>query len=188
MILATADRNDHSRIKGLYKSAFPAEERIPFFLLKRKARQGRAAMLAAKEENCFVGFIYLVDYRDLVYLFFFAVDPSMRGSGNGGEILRLLRERYPDKRIFLAREQLNPEADNYELRCRRREFYLRNGFTDLPCRIQEAGVVYDAMGIGGNISAREYEELITSWSGNRLRRLLGMRMVEQTQGGGWMER
>ncbi len=178
MILAAADRKDLPRIKKLYKTAFPAEERIPFFLLKRKVRQGRAAMLAAKEENCFVGFIYLVEHGDLVYLFFFAVDPSRRDSGNGGGILRMLRERYPDKRIFLAREQLDPEADNYELRCRRREFYLRNGFTDLPCRIQEAGVVYDAMGIGGSISAQEYEALITSWSGNRLRRLLGMRLVE----------
>ncbi len=176
-VLRSADKRDFRKIKSLYKQAFPAEERAPFFLIKRRALQGKATVLTAESDGVFVGFAYLVCYRELVYLFYFAVDAEKRGSGFGSRILQELRERFAGRRIFLAREQLEEGADNYSQRVKRRDFYLSNGFADLPCRIKEAGVVYDVMGIGGNVSAVEYEALITGWSGRLLKKFVDMRIL-----------
>ncbi len=176
--LEPADAADYKNIKTLYKSAFPPEERPPFFIIKNKAKKGKAQMLAARDGETFIGFAYLICCLDMAYLFFFAIDEAKRAMGYGSEILRLLRERYQGKRLFLAREQLDETADNYSQRVSRRNFYRKSGFEDLPCRIKEASVVYDVMGIGGNISPKEYDELITSWAGGLIRKLVDMRVLE----------
>lgn len=176
--LAKATPEDYKKIKPLYKTSFPLNERAPFLLLRNRAEQGKAHMLAAKERNSFIGFAYMVCHRDMAYLFYFAVDSQKRGKGYGGKILKELKEYYRGMRIFLAREQLDKNADNYSQRVKRRDFYLQNGFVDLPCRLKEAKVIYDVMGIGGNISKREYEDLISQWCGNLLRKLIDMRILD----------
>ncbi len=176
--LERADDSDYRRIKKLYKKAFPLEERMPFFLLKKRAVNGSAQMLAAKKGDEFIGFIYLICHLDLAYLFFFAIESDKRGSGYGSAVLGRLKETYKGKRLFLAREQLDKKADNYEQRVRRHKFYMQNGFEDLPCKIKEAGVVYDVMGTAGGILAEEYDALISSWAGKWVRRLVDMRILE----------
>lgn len=177
--LEEATVTDYKRIKNLYKKAFPIEERAPFFMIKKNAINGKASMLVVKDRDEFIGFLYLVCHLDMAYLFFFAIEPDKRGKGYGSIVLGKLKEKYAGKRLFLAREQLDENSNNYEERVKRHEFYLRNGFEDLPCKIKEAGVIYDVMGIGGNISALEYDGLISSWAGKWIRRIVDMRIIER---------
>lgn len=180
LVLEDASRNleKYPLVKPLFKSAFPPEERPPFFLLKHRAASGKGRMLVAKDNGEFIGFAYLIPYRDMAYLFFFAVDTDKRGKRYGTKILSALKELYSGKRLFLARETLDKRADNYEQRVKRHDFYLKNGFTDWPCQIKEGRVVYDVMGIGGGVSAGEYDALITRWAGKLVRRLIDMRIIE----------
>ncbi len=172
------DKAAWRQIAALYKTAFPADERAPFWLLKRKALQGRAQMLAAYDAGQFAGFTYLVIYRDLVYLFYFAIDDARRGKGYGSAVLQALRREYPEQRIFLAREQLDDQAENAAQRRTRHQFYLANGFADWPCQIKEASVIYDVMGMGGdNVTPQEYQALIEGWCGSLMRRLIDMRVL-----------
>lgn len=175
----TASSPEYKQVQSLFLSAFPKEERPPFRLLKRRAAQGRGDMLCAKEDDAFVGFAYMICHDDLAYLFFLAVDEGQRGKGYGSAILSAIKERYAQCRIFLAREMLDPSASNIDQRVKRRAFYLRNGFLDLPCRIKEADVVFDAMSMDGRgITAPEYHALIVNWTG-RLRLLfVDMRLIE----------
>lgn len=166
------------RLKALYNSAFPKEERAPFYLMKRKADRGRGELLAVRDGENFVGLVYMICCRDMAYLFYFAIDEPLRGRGYGSKVLTAVKERYHGKRLFLAREQLDPSADNYEQRIKRHYFYKHNGFEDMACRIKEASVIYDVMGIGGKVSEKEYEELITRWSGRLLRKIIDMRLIE----------
>ncbi len=177
MILAQANKQDWSLVRKLYRTAFPREERAPFWLIKRRADQKRGEMLVAKEGEEFLGFACTVCHAQYVYLFYFAVDAKKRGNGIGSGILRLLKQRYAGKRLFLAREVLDETAENFEQRLRRHRFYLQNGFADLPGHIREAGVVYDVMGIGGEVSAEAYGELISFWAGRTLRKLFKMQMI-----------
>lgn len=176
--LQNSNKDDDRKIKQLFLSAFPPDERPPYFLLNRKVRQGKAQMLAAKDNNTFVGFTYMVCHLDMAYVFFLAVDESKRGCGYGSKILTAMKEKYAGKRLFLAREQLDPEAENYAQRVSRHEFYLKNGLRDLPMKIKEGSVVYDTMGIGGNISSDEYHALIRGWGGRLIPLLIDMRMIE----------
>ena len=166
------------RLKNLYNSAFPADERAPFHLMISRLRKGRAEMLAAFDGEEFIGFAYTVCYEDLVYLFYLAIEEDKRGSGYGSLIIKGIKKKYQGKRIFLAREQLDISAQNYPQRISRHRFYLRNGFKDLPLYIKEASVVYDVMSIGGNILPEEYNHLIKFWSGRLLNSFLDMSMIE----------
>lgn len=178
LTLANATASEIKMIKELYYSAFPKEERSPFGLMKRRAKQGRGRMLAAKDGGEFVGFTYIIENADCAYLFYLAIVPQTRGAGYGSAILAQLREMYKGKRLFLARESLDPASDNYEQRVRRHEFYLRNGFSDLSCKIREGKVTFDVMSIGGNITPNDYEELITRWIGKFRKKFVTMYLTD----------
>lgn len=179
MTLRIAEKKDYAKIKKLYNRAFPKEERAPFFVMKRKGMNGKAQVLVAEEKDIFIGFLYLICYKDLVYLFYFAIDDNHRKKGYGSIILQQLQKRYEGKRLFLAREQLDEAAPNYRQRVKRHEFYLKNGFCDMPCQIKEASVIYDVMGVGGNVSSGDYDALISNWSGKIIKSLINMRLIEK---------
>lgn len=51
--------------------------------------------------------IYIINYLDLSYVFYFALDDSQRGQGIGSAVLREIRKLYSGRRFFLALEQLD---------------------------------------------------------------------------------
>lgn len=175
--LKNAEKNEIGKIKKLFLSAFPPQERPPFFILKNRAKKGLGDMLAVMDGDEFVGFAYVVSGEEAVYLFFLAVDNTMRGRGYGSRVLKLLEERYQTKTLFLAREQLDEGAENYSQRVQRRQFYLKNGFSDVPFKIKEAGVIYDVMSTGGSLPVKEYEKIMSSWTGSLLGRFIDMRLI-----------
>ena len=179
MELINAKFKDLKHIKKLFLTAFPKEERPPFYVLLQKRKSGTGELLVAKEDNSFVGFIHVVHYKDLIYLFFFAIKDELRGKGYGSKALKELISRYSDKRIFLAREPLDSDAPNLSERVNRRNFYLKNGFTDLPIQIVEADYVFDAMGVNCTITAQEYLDLMLNWGGKSLQRKINMHVIEK---------
>ena len=178
IILREASKADFKVIKKLYIKAFPPEERPPFFIMRTKALQGKGKFLIAESGSTFIGFAYLVTHLDMAYLFYFAIDESKRGMGYGSKTLQLLQEKYKGKRLFLAREQLDENAGNYEERLKRHSFYLHNGFIDLPCRLKEANVIYDLMSNGEMIAPSEYDALISQWSGKFMKKIIDMRIID----------
>lgn len=181
LTLSPATGAEIRQIRELYFSAFPREERSPFGLMKRRAKQGVGRMLAAKDGGEFVGFTYIIESADCAYLFYLAIVPQTRGAGYGSAILAQLREMYADKRIFLARESLDESADNYEQRVRRHEFYLRNGFSDLNCKIRELTVTFDVMSVGGEITPEDYKNLIIPWCGKFRQKHYPMKLFIPTE-------
>lgn len=165
MAIVRAEIKDKHFLKKLYKEAFPKDERAPFFLLWRQYKKSNGEFLIEKKDNKNIGFAYIISNDNLAYLSYFAINPHLRGMGYGSQVLTNLKEIYTGKRLFLAREKLDTSADNYDERLKRREFYLKNGFSDLPCSIKEASVIYDAMGIGGSVSPYEYDEMVNVWGG-----------------------
>jgi len=174
-----AAKSDYKIIKRLFVKAFPPEERPPFFMLKNRAQKSKGEMLSVYDENEFIGFAYIVSRLDVAYLFYFAIEESKRGQGYGSAVLSELQKRYNGKRLFLAREQLDETAENYDERVKRHKFYLKNGCYDLPVMIKEANVIYDVMGVGGIVTAEEYDMLMTQWCGRFMRRFVDMRIIEK---------
>lgn len=165
--------------RRLYRDAFPPDERAPFFMLARKAEKGLADWWGIYEGDEWTGFFYVVADARLAYVFYFAIDGQKRGRGCGTRALAALRAQYEGSRIFLAAEAIDPEAENYAERVRRKRFYLRGGMEELHTCVQEGSVVYELLGMGGRVSGREYSRLIRKWAGPLLSRMVVMKMLPE---------
>lgn len=177
LIKVTRKMPDYRSIKRLYKQAFPPEERAPFAMLMRKAV--KADFFALYDNEKWLGLAYIVSRGKLAYIFYIAVTPEQRGKGYGTEAMKALIEYYKDCRLFLALEQLDKSADNYEQRVKRHEFYKHCGLSELPYKIKEGNVIYDIMGVGGKVEPEEYRELIENYLGWFMKRLVDMRIIKE---------
>ena len=176
-LVELSTKEEFRKIKLLYKKAFPREERAPVWLIHKTLKKKTAEMLVVKEGDAFLGFVYMVCNEKLAYVFYLALEESIRGSGYGSAVLRAMKDRYRDKNLFLAREKIDSSATNYEQRVKRHRFYLKNGFEDLSCEIKEGSVIFDAMGVNGEVSKEAYDELIVNWGGKLWARINDMKVI-----------
>ena len=129
MILKKADANLNN-LKELYIRAFPESERKPFDLMEKNADNGSMEILSLeKEDEEFLGLVITILYEDKVLIDYFAVDESKRNGGIGGKALKLISDRYKDRKIFLEIETPDENAENNAQRLSRKAFYLRNGMS-----------------------------------------------------------
>lgn len=125
-----ADYNfkDLEKIDRLNKEAFPQQERIELDFILEFVEQGNMECLAFYDEDEFIGFMTVMYSENLVYISFFAIEPTKRSKGYGSKILTIIKEYYETKNIIIDIEPLDENAENYEQRVTRKGFYERNGF------------------------------------------------------------
>jgi len=164
----TGTSSDYHQIKKLYHSSFPWDERAPFWLLMRRTGKEGVDFLSFYEDDQWIGFSYIISRAGISYVFYLAVNSARRGNGYGSKMLSIIKQHYAENRIFLAIEELDPQADNYSQRLKRLDFYEKNGFVLLGHKAKEAGVVYDLMSVGGDVSGKEYETLMAAYLGRIL--------------------
>lgn len=70
-----------------------------------------------------------------------ALDKEYRNKGFGSLVLRDLILRQADTAILLCIER--PSMEIEDIRTRRKNFYLRNGFYETGCFIEDSGVEYE---------------------------------------------
>lgn len=156
---------EYADVKRLYLTAFPPAERLPFRLLTKRAAAGKADFWGLYDGSRWVGFAYVIRGEGLAYLYFFAVSPENRNGGYGSAALQTMKQLYENDNLFLALEQPDPHADNYNERLRRHDFYLRNGLHDLPHKIREMTMVYNAMGTGTPIAPAAFDRMMRRFLG-----------------------
>lgn len=160
MILkAPASLWDWHKIKKLYMKAFPLNERKPFKLIKQKAAGSETDVWMLDEGGEFLGLAITMNAEDLVLLDYFAIHEKKRSGGCGSRALKLLREQYTGKRFFLEIESVYEETPDLEARKRRKNFYLRNGLSEIGIMAKLFGVNMELMGFGCKISFEEYRGL-----------------------------
>ena len=150
-----------SDIEALYLSAFPEDERPPFFWYYQVFTNTEDShILAYYNEGEFIGFIHYVTYLDVVYIAFFAVTDSKRNQGYGTSILREMKELFPDKTLLLCFEEINKKYPDNANRIKRMEFYKSNGYVDNGLKTQEGDVVYQSAYNGSHkVSYQEYQQI-----------------------------
>lgn len=156
------------RIRQLYTMAFPKEERAPLALLYRRAKQARAEFSAVLDSDRLIGLTFLAGTGEIATLMFFAIEEAARGQGYGSQVLRAVQQRCRGKRLFLNIEPLDPKAQNYAQRVKRKAFYLQNGFEDLQYTVREAGVTYEMLSFGGPVDRQAYEQVMQALFGRFL--------------------
>lgn len=154
-----------SKIKELYHTAFPASERIPFRLALLLAKKDFAEFLNIYDGDLWVGIIFLATDKDLTAVLYFAVAEAVRSKGYGGAILEAVRQRYSKNRILLFIEVLDPKAENYDQRVRRKRFYQRNGYNEAGILSKEGTQCFEGLSIGGTVKKEEYGALMKRFFG-----------------------
>ena len=87
------------RMYVLYREAFPVTERKPFSRILKKRKTGGTQMLAIEDDRgAFLGLAFTICYSDMVLIDYFAIHKNRRANGAGTEALRLLLEKYKDRR------------------------------------------------------------------------------------------
>lgn len=153
---------DWKKIKKLYRSAFPANERKPLSVIRYKQYKKAADVWVLEDDGVFVGLAVTMNGSDMVLLDYFAIDDNKRNKGYGSKALKLLQKKYADYRFFLEIERTDVEADNTAERKRRKAFYLQNCMSELNVYVTLFGVEMELLGYQGDVSFEEYHHLYTS--------------------------
>lgn len=157
---------DKKKTKQLYFDSFPEEERCPFMVLLSKVRKNKGEFFAIYEEDKYIGLIYNIVYKELVYIYYLAIAKELRNKGYGTKVLDDMKNIYKDKKIILMAETLDPDAENYNQRRKRSRFYSKNGFVKQGYVIEEFEVSYDMLGYSSTkVLKEEFKELIKNYFG-----------------------
>ncbi len=128
--LKDIDRSDDimlDRVRGLYETSFPEEERRPWRsildMIDSRSPFFRMRVILSDEKK-FLGFLTTWNLPSTLYIEHFAVEKAARGSGIGSLVLSALKVSEAETPIVLEVELPgdSPEAE------RRIAFYERNGF------------------------------------------------------------
>jgi len=135
------------KARNSYINAFPEYERLLFWLLVYKSKKKNSDFYAIYDDSEYIGLLYLTFYKDIVYIFYLAIDPLHQSKGYGSKILQYLRKIYQDKRLLLNIEEVDSSADNYEQRFKRKRFYEKNGFRNTNFGIKK-NITYEILYLG----------------------------------------
>lgn len=164
-------------VKKLYREAFPVDERAPFFMLLNKTKNQENSFYAITDEKEFLGLIYTIKAKKVIYVFFLAVVKDKRGCGYGTEILSEIKRMNPERAVILMIEDTGiKNAPNYDERINRLNFYKSNGFIQLGIKINEAGVKYELLGTKEDVVIEDFLKLMKKFLGNILYKIIYRRM------------
>ena len=111
-------------------SSFPKDERMPFGMMIAMSFLWNTEFLAFYDENTLCGLIYLATIGCRSFIMFFAVDKTLRNKDYGSQILEEVRKRHPKNKIIVSIEPCSDNQDKTDIKVRRRNFYLRNGYLE----------------------------------------------------------
>lgn len=164
MILNTEYITEQSRfwnkVNALAKEAFPPEEYLVPKEIVNMAQNGNYDFLALLDKNEFVGFMVVKIYKDMTYLFFLAIDKNSREKGYGSRAIETLKAKYQNKTHTVDFEMTDEKASNYEQRVKRKNFYLRNVYTETGLFLSYLGVDYEVLCIGNDFIIDDFKEMM----------------------------
>lgn len=143
--------------KALYISAFPKEERLPWFVLRLQALRRGIELTAWMDGDTFCGFTSAVTLEGMHFVLFLAIAPSARGKGYGSAILTHLSNAH--QCVVLNIEPLDPQADNYPQRLQRMAFYQKNGFYDTGWYVWEVGGKFRVLSTEETLDEARYRRI-----------------------------
>lgn len=116
----------YKQVNEIYNNSFPKEER--YISLDEMINKSNTELYCLIDGDSVLGFIYLIFYKDMIFILYLAVNSKIRSKGYGSYLLKWCLERYKDKRIYLNIEEVKEGLEDYEIRRKRLNFYLKNGF------------------------------------------------------------
>lgn len=157
-------RLSNTDIKHIYLEAFPKKERMPFPMMVAMSKLWNTQFFSFYDDVVPCGFIYLASIGKIVFVMFFAVDKALRSKGYGSAILQNIQSKYPEKKIIISIEPCDKDVPDIELRARRKDFYMRNGYKETGYMMKLNGVVQEIIISNGTFDKREFRFFFALYS------------------------
>lgn len=151
------DRVLRRKAKALYITAFPKDERVPWWLLRLHGCRPGIELTAWMDGEVFCGFTASVTVDGLHFVLFFAIEPGLRGKGYGSAILSAIKEEYGT--VALNVEPLIETAPDYAQRQKRFAFYKRNGVVDTGYHVWEVGGKFRVLSTEAELDVPRYQKV-----------------------------
>jgi len=142
-------------IYRLYRTAFPASERKPFFIILKMFRQRKSDLWCIRKSGRFVGFAATVNSPDLVLLDYLAVCEKHRRDGIGSSTLVQLKKIY--EALFVEIESTDFPGEDHTLRLHRKQFYVRAGMVPMNVTANVFGVRMELLGWNCSLDFERYQ-------------------------------
>jgi len=155
--------------KYLYNNSFPKSERKPYYLMKYWQNCGKMELYELSDGDTFCGLFITVICDELVLVDYLAVCPEFRSKGVGSAALKLAREKYSEKRLFLEIETTEKDCEDLETRKRRKDFYIKNGLSPCGFSVNLFGVEMEILAFDKKITFDEYMKLYRHMAGKILK-------------------
>ncbi|MCL2358094.1 MAG: GNAT family N-acetyltransferase [Defluviitaleaceae bacterium] len=164
-ITKTCDKKIFESVKNLYTTAFPKQEQVALPFLISRTKKAGVNFDAFYDEDEFVGLTYTISHKDIIYLWYLATAPGLRSKGYGSQIMQYLYDAHPNKRIVLNLDIQDETAPDSEIRKRRKEFYIRNGYSSTGYKCLFNRNKLDVMYINGNVTFEEFASVFKNYFG-----------------------
>lgn len=107
-----------------------------------------------------IGFAVLLKGSECAYLYYLAIDGTVRSKGYGSSALGEIMKRYRELQIILDFEEIDTNAENLAQRLRRKSFYLKNGFHETGSYTLLRGARFEVVCSGGELKRQAFGELL----------------------------
>jgi len=159
------DKEGFKHIRDLYSTAFPRQEQVALPFLIRQTKKVSNKFDAFYDGDVFVGLTYTISYKDMTYLWYLATCAELRSKGYGSQIMQHLHETHADKRIILNLDVQDESAADSDIRKKRKEFYLRSGYSSTGYLCNFNGNKLDVMSINGYVAPDEFVSIFKEFFG-----------------------
>lgn len=144
---------------ALYKEAFTTVRHVPSWMLRFMMRKGKPGFSVLYENDIWIGLLYTTEYKDIVFVHFFAIAAASRSKGYGSKVIDAMKEKFARNRIVLNIEELTQDSANYQQRVKRKAFYQKNGFSSSGYIVKEPEERLEMLNLNGNISQEEIQAM-----------------------------
>jgi len=149
-----------SAAEAINKEAFPPDEYWSMDSMLRFSEQTGAELTAICVNDAVVGFFLMLCNERCGYVYYLAIDRRFRSQGYGQAALQKLIDRDPKLQITLDFEKPDPKAENADIRCRRKAFYLRSGFHETGRYTILNENLFELVCSGGDLRTEAFEALL----------------------------
>lgn len=157
MTIEVVEQSDIPKVIDLYKKSFPNKERDSIHkLIAHDGEEGE--ILTFYEDGKFVGFVYLISYKNISHILYLAISQEFQGKGYGTEALKLIIEKKTPNRILADIEEDDVYCHNLNQRIKRKQFYLHHGFVLSNIRYIYNNVAYQIVVANGMIHREEFDK------------------------------
>lgn len=140
----------------ILRDSFDEGDLVETERLQKLEREGYGDLLMILQSGSIAGMAYVCHYETVEYMLYLAVRKELRSRGIGRNVLTKLRENSFRPWMIDVESVMETEAEDYAVRVRRKDFYIRNGFCETHHILEDDGGFYEILTSDGKSFDKEF--------------------------------